>query len=89
MITIKNKRLFSAILTICLVWTLQAQSIQIYPTKLNANINYERLKRIDNVVNDFVAKKYIAGAVTIVVKDGQLIQHKGYGYVYWHKDPPQ
>jgi hypothetical protein len=43
-------------------------------------MNYERLKRIDDLTKEYVYKKYIAGAVTLVVKDGQVIQHNAYGY---------
>lgn len=48
--------------------------------KPDTHVNYERLKRIDKVVNDYVNKKWITGVVTIVVKDNQVIQYKGYGY---------
>lgn len=48
--------------------------------KPNLHVNYERLKRIDNVVDDYISKKWITGVVTIVVKDNQVIQYKGYGY---------
>lgn len=48
--------------------------------KSDPSVNYERLKRIDNIVNDYINKKWLTGAVTIVVKDNQLIQYKGYGY---------
>ena len=46
----------------------------------NASVDYERLSRIDNLVNDYVKKDWVKGVVTIVVKDNQLIQYKGYGY---------
>ena len=46
----------------------------------NPDVNYERLAQIDSVVNKYVASNWIAGAVTIIVKDGKIIQYKGYGY---------
>lgn len=46
----------------------------------NNYINYEKLARIDGLINDYIRKKWLNGAVTIVVKDNQVIQHKGYGY---------
>ncbi|HEX8677287.1 MAG TPA: serine hydrolase domain-containing protein [Segetibacter sp.] len=48
--------------------------------KQNSQVNYTRLKRIDTLLNDYINKKYLTGAVTLVVKDNQLIQYKGYGY---------
>jgi len=48
--------------------------------KPNPHINYNRLTRIDDVVNDYIKKNWIAGAVTLIIKDGQVIQHKSYGY---------
>ncbi|MCC7401467.1 MAG: beta-lactamase family protein [Chitinophagaceae bacterium] len=60
--------------------TLKAQSIQLNNTKRNPEVDYARLTRIDSVVNEYVNNHWIVGAVTIVVKDNQLIQYKGYGY---------
>ena len=44
------------------------------------HINYARLSRIDDVINDYIQKNWIAGAVTLIIKDGRIIQYKGYGY---------
>lgn len=46
----------------------------------NASVNYDRLKRVDSLLIDYVSKNYLTGAVTLVVKDNQLVQYKGYGY---------
>lgn len=46
----------------------------------NPHVDYDRLRRIDAVVNDYIQKDWIKGLVTLVVKDNQLIQYKGYGY---------
>ncbi|MFI5123706.1 MAG: serine hydrolase domain-containing protein [Chitinophagales bacterium] len=46
----------------------------------NSHIDYSRLLRIDTLVNQYIQKGWIKDAVTIVVKDNQLIQYKGYGY---------
>ncbi|MGI8636482.1 MAG: serine hydrolase domain-containing protein, partial [Segetibacter sp.] len=32
------------------------------------------------MINDYINKNYLTGAVTLVVKDNQLVQYKGYGY---------
>ena len=61
-------------------FTMQAQVINLNP-KPDATIDYMRLKRIDSIINDCVNKDQINGVVTILIKDNQLIQWKGYGYL--------
>ncbi|MCW3108970.1 MAG: estB 1, partial [Segetibacter sp.] len=69
-----------AILSVLLFSILShAQFIQAN-TKQNSSVDLNRLKRIDTLVNDYINKNYLTGAVTLVVKDNQLIQYKGYGY---------
>jgi len=46
----------------------------------NNSVDYEKLARIDSVVNEYVNKKWLSGAVSIIIKDNQLVQYKGYGY---------
>lgn len=56
-------------------------SAQVIETgKQNPTIDYGRLKNIDSVMNDYISKGWLTGAVTIIVKDNQLVQYKGYGY---------
>ena len=57
---------------------LNAQVIQTSGT--NNFVNYERLARIDNLINDYVKHEWVKGVVTIVVKDNQVVQYKGYGF---------
>src|SRR5579859_962839 len=44
------------------------------------SVDYDRLARIDTLVNGYISRGWLNGAVTIVVKDNQLIQYKGYGF---------
>gem|GEM_PF-1594579 len=48
-------------------------------TKDNS-VDYAKLAKIDELVNNYVAKNWLTGAVTILIKDNQLLQYKGYGY---------
>lgn len=48
--------------------------------KANPSIDYQRLTRIDSLVNAYVKNDWVKGVVTIIVKDNQLVQYKGYGY---------
>lgn len=47
--------------------------------KQNPAVDYTRLLRIDSLVNDYVKKDWVKGVVTIIIKDNQLVQYKGYG----------
>ena len=50
-------------------------------SKPNASISAERLKRIDTLVQQYIDQHWLNGAVTLLIKDNQLIQYKGYGYL--------
>lgn len=76
---LRSLSILPVMLSVLLPVLIHAQVIQTN-AKQNPSIDYERLKRIDTLVNDYVSKNYLTGAVTLVVKDNQLIQYKGYGY---------
>jgi CubicO group peptidase (beta-lactamase class C family) len=46
----------------------------------NKNVDYDKLAMIDDLVNSYIARNWLTGAVTIIIKDNQLVQYKGYGY---------
>ncbi len=71
-------RIIIATIAICLSFAMEAQVIQ--TNTKNSNVDYEKLAKIDGLVNDYINKNWLTGAVTIVIKDNQLIQYKGYGY---------
>jgi CubicO group peptidase (beta-lactamase class C family) len=48
--------------------------------KPNASIDYARLVRIDTLINSYIEKDWVKGVVTLIIKDNQLVQYKGYGY---------
>ncbi len=73
----KNQLLCCLLLFVSLF--AQAQVLQ-NTVKPNPKVSLERLKRIDDVINGYIQDKKLTGAVTLVVKDGQLIQHQGYGF---------
>jgi len=54
-----------------------AQPLVIAP---DPSVDLRRLARIDTFVNDYINKGWINGVVTLVVKDGHVVQYKGYGY---------
>ncbi len=67
--------------TIVLLYITSTAFAQVIQTnaKPNATVNMERLNRIDELVNSYINKNWLTGAVTIVIKDNQLVQYKGYG----------
>jgi CubicO group peptidase (beta-lactamase class C family) len=46
----------------------------------DVGISTERLKRIDRMVEEHVAKKRVPGAVVLIVRQGKIAFHKAYGY---------
>lgn len=56
--------------------------------KLNTSVDYDRLTRIDTLVNDYIKKDWAKAVVTLVVKDNQLIQYKGFGFADAHTKTP-
>lgn len=62
-----------------LSWCAQAQQIRT-GTQPNPAVDYDRLAKIDGLINAYVSSNWVEGVVTIVVKDNQLVQYQGYGY---------
>ena len=46
----------------------------------STSIDYHRLANIDTLINGYVSRGWVPGVVALVVKDGNIILHKGYGY---------
>lgn len=46
----------------------------------NNSVDYQKMAKVDDLVNDYISKNWLTGAVTIVIKDNQLVQYKRYGY---------
>lgn len=70
------------VLAACLLFTINNYGYgQIIQSGAKSDsIDYERLAKIDNLVNDYIKKDWVKGVVTLVVKDNKIIQYKGYGY---------
>ena len=79
MIKYVNSRivLFSVIMML-LPMVTPAQVIQINST--NNSVDYKKLAMIDGLVNGYIDKNWLTGAVSIVIKDNMVVQYKGYGY---------
>lgn len=64
---------------LCISIGLHAQVINT-TVKGNPDVDYTRLGRIDSIINSHIDKNEINGVVTLIIKDNQLVQWKGYGY---------
>ena len=45
-----------------------------------AGFSPDRLKRIDNLFNEYIDKRWIAGGAAIVARDGKIVYYKALGY---------
>ncbi|HUM67105.1 MAG TPA: serine hydrolase domain-containing protein, partial [Chitinophagaceae bacterium] len=46
----------------------------------SAGMSTERLKRIDQLIQEYVDKKWIAGGSAIIARDGKIVYYKAVGY---------
>ncbi|MCF2443192.1 beta-lactamase family protein [Dyadobacter sp. CY345] len=51
--------------------------VEVKPETVGLSI--ERLKRVDKVLQEYVDKQEVAGAVALIVKDGKIVYQKGFG----------
>ena len=79
-IIIKTKKISAVALVLLSVLACNAQTTIKTDKTTNADIDYKKLANIDTLINGYVNRNWVKGVVTIVVKDGQVVQYKGYGY---------
>jgi CubicO group peptidase (beta-lactamase class C family) len=51
-----------------------------FETVKSKKFDYSKLAQIDTVVNKYVSNRWLIGSTVIVVKDNQVVYHKGFGY---------
>ncbi len=73
-------KLHNAVLILLFTVPFLANTQTIQTNTKNNAVNYERLAKIDGLVNDYISRNWLTGAVSIVIKDNQVVQYKGYGY---------
>ncbi len=74
-----KNRILSFILFSLVVFTSYAQILSPV-VKAHPKVDDKRLAAIDTLLKNYVAKNWLTGAVTLIVKDNQLIHYKGHGY---------
>lgn len=72
-----SRNIFVFLIPFFLPILIHAQIIQ--TNTKNNSVDYEKLARIDGIVNEYINKNWLTGAVSIVIKDNQLVQYKSYG----------
>ena len=77
---IKTKSFYALALIIFFDIACNAQTTIKTGGNLNASVDYKKIANIDTLVNNYISRDWLKGAVTLIVKDGQVIQYKGYGY---------
>ncbi|MEO8853286.1 MAG: serine hydrolase domain-containing protein, partial [Ginsengibacter sp.] len=74
-----QKFIFSAFLSVCF-FTSKSETITVNSDRPDPTIDYKKLANIDTLINGYVDRKWVNGVVTIIIKDGKLIENKAYGY---------
>jgi CubicO group peptidase (beta-lactamase class C family) len=57
-----------------------AKTLTPVPKPEDAGLSSERLARIDNVIGEHIANRWIPGAVVLIVRNGKIAYHKAYGF---------
>ena len=73
-------KLRSSVILLLFVFPFSSHAQVLQLNGKNNSVNYERLAKIDGLINNYVKKDWVKGVVTIVVKDNQVVQYKGYGF---------
>ena len=73
-------KLRSSVILLLFVFPFSSHAQVLKLNGKNNSVNYERLAKIDGLINNYVKKDWVKGVVTIVVKDNQVVQYKGYGF---------
>lgn len=73
------KKIRSILLFLFCLQTAIAQTLLPNIVK-QSGIHYERLAQVDSLLKQYTGKKWLAGAVILIVKDNQVAYYKGHGY---------
>src|SRR5882762_2416950 len=57
-----------------------SQNVLVPAKPETVGVSSERLARIDNVLNDYVTKGNIPGAVALIIRNGKIVYEKSFGF---------
>lgn len=83
-----RKICFLLLLLVSVVTCFSQSKILTPSTPEKANVSADRLQRIDRLVQEYIDSNWIAGAIAIVAKDGNIVYHKAIGYDDRSKNKP-
>jgi CubicO group peptidase (beta-lactamase class C family) len=73
------RSLFSAFLLLFSI-TVVAQTFTAASKPEDAGMSGARLSKIDKLIEEHIANKWIPGAVVFIARNGKIVYHKAYGY---------
>src|SRR4051794_17726088 len=73
-------RAFLTVIFAVCVTAVSAQKISPATTPEAAGFSSERLKRIDDVLQNFVSDQWVNGGVALVIRNNKIVYHKAFGY---------
>lgn len=76
----KVLHLCTLIIMACTIINTANSQVLNYETVKSTKFDYIKLAQIDSVVNQYVKNRWLIGTTVIIVKDNQVVYHKGFGY---------
>ena len=68
------------LMAVCFACNVAAQKIEQEVNVAASGFSEERLKKIDNQMNDWVKKGWVNGAVGLIIRNGKIVYYKSAGY---------
>jgi CubicO group peptidase (beta-lactamase class C family) len=68
------------LLLVSVAFDIKAQKIEMATNVATAGFSAERLKRIDDQMNDWVKNGWVNGTVGLVIRNGKIVYYKSAGY---------
>ena len=70
-----------SIIVFALAITIKGNSqVLSFETVKSNKFDYTKLAQIDTLVNKYISNRWLIGSTVIIVKDNQVVYHKGFGY---------
>jgi CubicO group peptidase (beta-lactamase class C family) len=75
-------KITAIVLTLAFVFSKTSYSqVLSFETVKSNKFDYNKLAQIDSLVNKYVHNRWLIGSTVIIVKDNQVVYHKGFGYI--------
>ncbi|MCX6331110.1 MAG: serine hydrolase [Bacteroidetes bacterium] len=75
-------KITAIVLTLAFVFSNTSYSqVLSFETVKSNKFDYGKLAQIDTLVNKYISNHWLNGSTVIIVKDNQVVYHKGFGYI--------